>query len=83
MHNGPTSPWSESNRSSLRQNQGDSIGTVDDSFEEALAESGNSSYKTELNDHQPRYPGDTNSPWGPLKGRGPSAATSLSGARGR
>ena len=34
-----------------------SIGSVGDSFDNALAESVNSSYKTELIDHQPLYPG--------------------------
>ena len=36
-----------------------SIGTVGDSFDNALAESVNSSYKTELIDNQPLYPGAT------------------------
>ena len=36
-----------------------SIGSVGDSFDNALAESVNSSYKTELIDHQPLYPGAT------------------------
>lgn len=36
-----------------------SIGTVGDSFDNALAESVNSSYKTELIDFQPLYPGAT------------------------
>lgn len=36
-----------------------SIGTVGDSFDNALADSVNSSYKTELIDHQPLYPGAT------------------------
>jgi len=34
-----------------------SIGTVGDSYDHALAESVNSSYKNELIDHQPAYPG--------------------------
>ena len=34
-----------------------SVGSVGDSFDNALAESVNSSYKTELIDHQPPYPG--------------------------
>ncbi|WP_109750552.1 IS3 family transposase [Mycolicibacterium fallax] len=36
-----------------------SVGSVGDSFDNALAESVNSSYKTELIDHQPLYPGAT------------------------
>lgn len=36
-----------------------SVGSVGDSFDNALAESVNSSYKTELIDHQPPYPGAT------------------------
>jgi hypothetical protein len=36
-----------------------SIGTVGDSFDHALVESVKSSYKTELIDHQPLYPGAT------------------------
>ena len=36
-----------------------SIGTVGDSFDNALAESVNSSYKTELIDNRPLYPGAT------------------------
>lgn len=35
------------------------MGSVGDSFDNALAESVNSSYKTELTDHQPLYPGAT------------------------
>ncbi|MFX4639435.1 IS3 family transposase, partial [Acinetobacter baumannii] len=36
-----------------------SVGSVGDSFDNALAESVNSSYKTELIDRQPLYPGAT------------------------
>lgn len=36
-----------------------SVGTVGDSFDNALAESVNSSYKTELIDGQPLFPGAT------------------------
>ena len=44
-----------------------SVGSVGDSFDNALAESVNSSYKTELIDHQPLYPGAPELPRAPAE----------------